>query len=195
MSSSFLICIETADGVLTRAREEADRLVRVQERTKSFGYMSTAYPNFLDWSTQNKVFSSQCVVREESFTLTGTGEPERIKGVKASHGLFATVGIHPSHDREFLPEDDRKGAGPTAILSDALWKRRFGGDPAILGRAVRLDGVSYTIIGVMPPEFRLPLIASDVLVPAGLDADTNRGDHSLHAAIARIKPGVGWGKL
>jgi len=169
---------------------EADRLVRVQEKTKSFGYMSLAYPNFLDWSAQNKVSSSQCVVRAESFTLTGTGEPERIKGVKVSNGLFATVGVHPLHGREFLPEDDRKGAGPTAILSDGLWKRRFGGDPAVLGRAVRLDGVAYTIIGVMPPEFRLPLIASDVLVPAGLTADTNRSDHSLDAAIARLKPGV-----
>src|SRR5690242_5457587 len=169
---------------------EADRLVRVQERTKSFGYMSIAYPNFLDWSEQNKVFSSQCVVREESFTLTGTGEPERIKGVKVSSGLFATLGVHPSHGRGFAPEDDRKGAGRTVILSDGLWKRRYGSDPAAVGQTARLDGVGYTIIGVMPAEFRLPLIASDVLVPVGLDADTTRMDHSLDAAIARLKPGV-----
>jgi putative ABC transport system permease protein len=169
---------------------EPERLVRVREKTKSFGYMSIAYPNFLDWSTQNKVFSSQCVVREESFTLTGTSEPERIKGVRVSNGLFATVGIHPSHGHGFLPEDDHKGAGRTVILSDGLWKRRFGGDPAAIGQAARLDGVSYSIIGVMPPEFRLPLIASDVLLPVGLDANTNRGDHSVDAAIARLKPGV-----
>src|SRR2546429_9790288 len=149
---------------------EADRLVRVQEKTKSFGYMSLAYPNFLDWSAQNKVSSSQCVVRAESFTLTGTGEPERIKGVKVSNGLFATVGVHPLHGRKFLPEDDRKGAGPTAILSDGLWKRRFGGDPAVLRPAVRLDGVAYTIIRAIPPAFPLPLNASHGLVPAALTA-------------------------
>src|SRR5579859_3027651 len=168
---------------------EADRLVRVQEKTASFGLMDISYPNFLDWAARNNVFESQAVVRPESFTLISGGEPERIKGVKVSSGMFTTLGVHPALGRGFLAEDDRKGAGPTVVLSDGLWRRRFGGDSSAIGRAIRLDGVSYTIVGVMPPGFKLPLIESDLMVPLGLDADMRRGNHYL-VAVARLKPGV-----
>ena len=167
----------------------AERLVRVQEKTQSFGYMDISYPNFLDWAAQNTVFENQALVRPESFTLMGAGEPERIKGVKVSSGLFATLRVHPTRGRDFLPQDDRKGAGPTVILSDELWKRRFGGDAAAIGRTIRLDGTGYTIVGVMPAGFKLPLMPSDLMVPVGLDADRNRGNHYL-VAVARLKPGV-----
>ncbi len=167
----------------------AERLVRVQEKTHSFGFMDISYPNFLDWAAQNKVFESQALVREGSFTLMGAGEPERLKGVKVSSGLFATLGVNPAQGRGFLPQDDQKGAGPTVILSDELWKRRFSGDAAAVGRTIRLDGIGYTIVGVMPAGFKLPILPSDLMVPVGLDADMNRGNHYL-VAIARLKPGV-----
>ena len=167
----------------------AERLVRVQERTQSFGFMDISYPNFLDWAAQNKVFESQALVREGSFTLMGAGEPERLKGVKVSSGLFATLGVNPAQGRGFLPQDDQKGAGPTVILSDELWKRRFSGDAAAVGRTIRLDGIGYTIVGVMPAGFKLPILPSDLMVPVGLDADMNRGNHYL-VAIARLKRGV-----
>jgi putative ABC transport system permease protein len=163
--------------------------VRVQEKTAGFGYMDISYPNFLDWAPQNKVFESQAVVRPESFTLMDAGEPERLKGVKVSSGLFATLGVYPARGRGFLSGDDHKGAAPTVILSDGLWKRRFGGDSSAIGRTIRLDGVGYTVVGVMPPGFKLPLIESDLMVPLGLDADMRRGNHYL-VAVARLKPGV-----
>src|SRR5437588_103502 len=86
----------------------AEHLVRVQEKTAGFGFMDISYPNFLDWAAQNKVFESQAVVRPESFTLMDAGEPERLKGVRVSSGLFATLGVHPARGRNFLSGDDRK---------------------------------------------------------------------------------------
>jgi putative ABC transport system permease protein len=167
----------------------AERLVRVQEKTAGFGYMDISYPNFLDWASRNDVFESQTVIRPDSFTLMGAGEPERIRGVKVSSGMLTTLGVNPARGRGFLPADDRKGAGPTVILSDGLWRRRFGGDSSAIGRTIRLDSVGYTVIGVMPPSFKLPLLESDLMVPLGLDADMRRGNHYL-VAVARLKSGV-----
>jgi hypothetical protein len=164
-------------------------VVRVQEKSRSFGLMSTAYPNFLDWASQNKVFESEAAGRPDSFTLAGSGAPERLQGMRVSHDVFATLGVHAARGRDFLSEDDRRGAGPTVILSDGLWKRCFAGDSAVIGQSIRLDGVRYTVVGVMPPEFQVPVVASDVLVPLGPDVDMDRSNHYLEA-MARLKPGV-----
>ena len=168
---------------------QAGRLVLVLENAKGFGEMATSYSNFLDWAAQNKVFESQAVVREDSFTLTGAGEPEHIRAIKGSVGIFSTMGVSPAIGRAFLPDEDRRGAGGVVILTDGLWKRRFGADPAVIGRSLRLDQKPYTVIGVMPSDFRMPMMACDLLIPVGLDADMGRWSHYL-TSVARLKPGV-----
>src|SRR2546423_4971982 len=168
---------------------QAERMVLVLENAKGFGEMATAYPNFLDWAAQNKVFESQAVIREDSFTLTGVGQPEHIRAIKGSAGMFSTMGISPAIGRAFLPEEDRRGAGGVVIITDGLWKRRFGADPSVIGRSLRLDQTTYTVIAVMPSDFRLPMMSCDLLIPVGLDADMGRWSHYL-TSVARLKPGV-----
>src|SRR5437016_14098166 len=95
---------------------QAGRLVLVLENAKGFGEMATSYSNFRDWAAQNKVFESQAVIREDSFTLTGVGQPEHIRAIKASAGIFSTIRARPSMGRALLPDDDRRGAGGVVIL-------------------------------------------------------------------------------
>src|SRR5438270_10370486 len=88
--------------------------------------------------------------------LTASGEPERVKSVLTSAGVFPTLGVQPMLGRVFRPEEDQPGAGRVVVLSYGLWKRRFGGDPGILGQNISLDGATYTVIGVMPKGFQMP---------------------------------------
>jgi putative ABC transport system permease protein len=169
-----------------------ERLVIVQERTSGLGGFSPSYPNFVDWRTGNTAFDSIAAVRgNESFNLTGAGEPERLPGRLVSAEFFSTLGIEPLFGRDFLPEEDRPGAAPAVILSYGLWQRRFGGDPDILGKQITLNTQSFTVVGVTPANFQFGMEA-DVTVPIGLSAErfANRGRDPGTGVVARLKSSV-----
>jgi putative ABC transport system permease protein len=124
--------------------------------------------------------------------LTGRGEPERLDCVKATANLFPALGIAPQLGRAFTPHEDRPGGEPVVILSHALWQRRFGGDPAIIGQSLPLDGRSRQVIGVMPPGFKF-LSKADVLLPRALNIQQVLAEEGIRYwgnFIGRIKPGV-----
>lgn len=151
---------------------------------------STAFPDYLDWRAQNQVFEDIAALSSTNFNLTGIDEPERIYGIRASVSLFSVVGMKPVLGRGFLPEEDRPGGERVAVLGDGLWQSRFGGRRDVLGRKLQLDGEPYTVVGVMPPGFRLASTDYDVAVPLQLDsARVHRGNQFL-TVIARLKPGV-----
>ena len=130
---------------------------------------------------------------QRSFNLTGAGEPERFDGRRVSANLFTLLGVQPVIGRAFLPEEDKPGSR-VVILSEGVWKRRFGGDPAILGRPISLDGDSYTVVGVMPASVDMPTIEGwqdQLWVPIAFDSEeaSLRGSHYLEV-VARLKPGV-----
>ena len=108
--------------------------------------------------------------------MTGPTEPERLDGQRVSAGYFRTLGVSPAIGRDFLESDDQLNGPKVAILSDALWQRRFGGDSAIVGRQVRLDDNSYTVIGVMPSAFE------NVLAPSAESLVALQYDQSLTPA-------------
>src|SRR5882762_2527457 len=150
-------------------------------------------PNFLDWQRQNTVFTGMAAMSERSFNLTGVGEPERLDGRRVSANLFDLLGVPALLGRTFVPEDDRSGSR-VVLLSYSLWQRRFGSDPGIIGRAVTLNGQSYTVIGVMPRSMHLPAYGTwrdQVWVPIAFtnEETTQRGNHFLEV-IARIRPGI-----
>jgi putative ABC transport system permease protein len=132
-------------------------------------------------------------MRFQSSALTLGELPERIESAAVSPNVFEILGMNPALGRSFAPNEDQPDKNHVAILSAGLWQRRFGRDPNILGKTLSLDGGSYTIVGVAPPEFRLPGSRSELWTPYTPDpADfltTNRGDHVLQA-VARLKPGV-----
>src|SRR5438067_7595776 len=122
--------------------------------------------------------------------LTAAGEPERVKSVTASAGVFPTLGVQPMLGRTFRAEEDQPGADRVVVLSYGLWKRRFGGDRGILGQNISLDGANYAVIGVMPEGFQIPQ-GSELWLPLALDPTraTVLGDEFLQV-VARLKPGV-----
>ncbi len=170
---------------------DPDKLVRLSEDSPQVPQMSISYPNFLDWREQNKVFSGIAAMQFRSLNLTGKDEPERLAGRAVSAELFDVLGVKPALGRSFATEEDGPGANPVCIISDGLWQRRFGSDPALVGKQITLSGASYTVIGVLPASYAYGT-PTDVFVPIGLRADEmkERGSHPGIYAVARLKPGV-----
>src|SRR6266851_2020301 len=170
---------------------DPDRLVRLTEDSPNVPQMSISYPNFLDWREQNKVFSGIAAMQFRSLNLTGKDEPERLAGRAVSAELSDVLGIKPALGRSFSPEEDRQGADPVCMISNGLWQRQFGSDPALVGKQITLSGASYTVIGVLPASYAFGT-PTDVFVPIGLRADEmkQRGSHPGIYAVARLKSGV-----
>ncbi len=158
-----------------------------------FPFNTPSPANFLDWREQNTVFEGMAAMAQQSFNLTGAGEPERFDGRRVSANLFSLLGVEPLLGRTFRPEEDQPGTR-VVILSYGVWQRRFGADPSIIGRPLNLNGESYTVIGVMPGSVDLPSIDNwhdQLWVPIAFTAEdaANRGNHYLEV-IARLKPGI-----
>ena len=173
-----------------------DRLIALYSRSSRFTEGSISYPNFLDWVRLNRSFASLAAYRQDNFTLTGSGEPERVSVEMVSAGFFSVLGDKPAMGRSFMPKEDQLGAGPVAIISGGFWKRKFGSDQDILGKAITLDGKPYTVVGVLPADFYYSgnnFDLSDVYVPIGQKSDPTFRDRRIAMgtdAVGRLKPGV-----
>ena len=171
---------------------DPDRLLTIYETTSEFGKSSVAYPNFLDWRRESRSFSDMGTSRGNDFNFTGAGEPEHISGEYVSASLFPVLGVSPFLGRNFLPQEDRQGAACAVMLSNGLWKRRFGADPNILGKILTLNAVSCAVVGVLPRDFRFREDAQ-VYVPIEqlMEAELRtRESHPGLRVIGRLKPGV-----
>lgn len=175
---------------------ESDRLVTVHENKPNFEDGSVSYPNFRDWQKDNRTFSAVAVGRIYAFSLTGIGEAEQVGGEFISSDFFPVLGVRPVIGRTFAQEEGQIGAGPVALISEGLWRRKFSSTPDILGTNVTLDARDYTIVGVIPANFHLQVPGfrdTDVYAPVGqwsnpllLKRGTGLGFHG----IGRLKPGV-----
>ncbi len=112
--------------------------------------------DFLDWQSHNQVFERVAAYTDGWFTLTGSGAPERLRGAAVTADFFTTLGVAPSLGRGFAAGEDAPGSARLVVLSHALWRQRFGSDPRILGKTLRVNDVSRTVVGVMPPGFHFP---------------------------------------
>ena len=187
----FSVCY----GVLLKPMPYADseRLVFILESEPQVPEMSLAYPNYIDYKTQSQSFEELGVYNRASYNITGDGDPERVQAGQVSASLFRAMRTTPALGRYFTDEEDRPGAERVVVLGQGVWQRRFGADPGILGRKVQLNDQPYTVIGVMPLEFRMPTRV-EMWVPVGpLSADPSwqsRGNHPGLFAVARLKDGV-----
>ena len=164
----------------------------IYEKTQDFSQSSVSYPDFLDWQRENHSFTDMACFRRHDFNFTGSGQPEHLQGEHVSAGLLPVLGVNPFLGRNFLPQEDREGAGGVVILAYSLWQKRFGGDSHILGRTLTLNAKSYTVIGVLPPDFRFRG-QSDLYVPLGQWDSVELRDRENHPGlhvVARLKPGV-----
>jgi predicted permease len=187
------------NGVLLRPLPypQPDRIVAISEKTANFERSSISYPNFLDWQRANSTFSSIAAYRSDDFSITGRGETERVRIGMVSAGFFEILGVTPTRGRLFTPEEDRLGTAPVAILSAGLWQRKFGSAPDIVGKRITMNGVAYTVVGVLPANFYFQGAnydrAKDVFIPVGQFTDPFFQDRDVHEgtrAIGRLRPGV-----
>ena len=176
---------------------QPERLVVLFHDKPNFATGSISYPNFLDWQRENQAFESMAAYRNSgSFALTGTAEPEAVTGEMVSAGFFEILGTKLLAGRAFGADEDRLGANPTAMISKALSKRKFGSDPTLVGKVIILDGEARTVVGIVPASFRLKIWnfrAADVYAPIGEFKEPQfRDRHSAWGtdAVARLKPGV-----
>jgi predicted permease len=133
-------------------------------------------------------------VDSTSFNLTGAGEPIEIGGERVTTNLLPLLGVQPIQGRGFQLEDDRPGSAPVAIVSYGLWQRRYGGDPGLIGRPITLDGRSYPVVGIMPPNFSDAYTSffktnAQVWI-SGLDLSDRGRTYHQFLALARLKPEV-----
>jgi putative ABC transport system permease protein len=171
--------------------KDSSQLVLMRETYKGVGNVSVSYPNFLDWRQQSHSFSAMAVINNRGFNLSGVAQPEYIGGYAVSPNFLALVAVRPVLGRDLLPSEEKPGTAPVILLSYQLWQSHLGGDPAAIGRSIALDGRSFSIVGILPPTFRL-LDRTDVIVPIGVFAAdlTDRGERGDMDVVGRLTPGV-----
>jgi putative ABC transport system permease protein len=167
----------------------SERLVTVAHSYPKMNLMaSISAPAFFDYRDQTTVFESAALFSYTNRNLTGQGEPERLGGLRVSASYFPTLGVEAALGRIFLPEEEQAGHHRVVVLSCGLWQRRFGSDPAVLGRTLTFDGESYTVVGVMPASLYGEI---EIWVPIALTPKELALRQWNHLSmIARLKPGV-----
>jgi predicted permease len=171
---------------------DSDQLVSIQRQNVSRGNdrMSTPIHDFHDFRAQQRSFSAIAAYHGGTVNVSGTEKAERYDGAWVSSDLFDVLKVRPALGRTFTREEETPGNGTVALLSHTMWQDRFGGDPAIVGKSIRANGVPYTIIGVMPPKFVFPNQHS-IWMPIQHDATKlERGSGTWMELIARLKPGI-----
>ena len=171
----------------------SEQLVRVYARTPGVERGPVVYLNFLDWQRDSRMFSSMAIYRNQDYNLTGTAEGERLTGYMISADFFATLGVQPVLGRTFRTADDQIGAGPVAILGGGFWARKFGSSPDVIGKALVLNGISFTVVGVVPAAFTFYGRDRDVYVPIGQWNDPSFRDRRISVSahsIGRLRPGA-----
>ncbi|HLK65245.1 MAG TPA: ABC transporter permease [Bryobacteraceae bacterium] len=146
--------------------------------------------NYFTFHEENQTFQQFGLWNGDSSSVTGTGAPEQVRSLDVTEGTLNALGIQPAMGRWFTPRDDSPQSPQTVILTYGYWQRRFGADPAVIGRNLLVDGRPHEIIGVMPQSFRFLDLKPELLLPLRFDrAKTTLGNFSFHG-IARLKPGV-----
>src|SRR6185369_6424949 len=169
----------------------AERLVRVWESEPELDKAPIAPADFLDWRQQNQSFEQLAAFRSQSFNFTEGQEPERIRGARVSANFFSLLGIQPALGRSFTEEEDQPQRNKVLVLSDELWRRRFGSDPNIVGKTTLVNDQSYQIVGVMPRGATFPTKQAEVFTPNAFN-DAEKKTRRTHYifAIGRLKQNV-----
>jgi putative ABC transport system permease protein len=178
---------------------EPGQLVVLTNEFQKLGFqnVNVSVPEYRDYLEQGGVFEGATAIYPVNINLTGVDEPERIQAMIVSPSFFDVLGVAPELGRTFQKEDEHPGIAEVAVISHGLWQRRFGGDPGVLGRRLRLDDDDFTVVGVMPAEFRHPGSTPtevEIWVPSGFSATPfdppARKDRILNSLVARLAAGA-----
>jgi putative ABC transport system permease protein len=186
------------NGVLLRALpyEQSDRLAMIWGHRNQEPLAEISVPEYWDLRERTRAFAGVAAFADGNVNLTGSGRPERIRAGYLTGNTIPLLGVAPAIGRGFTAEEDLPGGPAVVLLSDGLWRRRFGADPAVVGRVLTLDDTPTTVIGVMPPEFQLPThyagAPRELWAPMQLDPAINRAERGWHflEVIGRLRDGV-----
>jgi len=185
------------DGIVLKPLpfHEPDRLVISWEtfRTRNILQGQVSYPNLEEWRQRNRVYEDIGAYHGTPHTLTGMALPERILGARCTYNLFTVLGIRPALGRFFVPEDDLMGAEDVVVVSHGFWRVYFGDQEFTGQHRIVLDGIPFTVVGVLPPDFTLPIRLSDpqVWTPLARDFQAfSRREYAMSIPVARMKDGV-----
>src|ERR1044071_9794896 len=146
------------DNVLLRRLpyRHANRVVAIEEMNREAKLGQVTSANFLDWRAQNTVIEQLAAIKTTTSNLALQDHAERIDLAQTNANFFDVFGVTPQYGRLFIPQDEQAGHEPVVVISDALWVRRFGSDPALVGKPITLDGTNYTVVGIAPAGFQYP---------------------------------------
>jgi len=173
---------------------DSDRLVIMKETNPEGAEITVSLLNFQDWQARSRSFEEFGGVQWVTFNLTGVDTPQRLAGQAVTLNFFSILGVQPQLGRIFSPEEDKYGAARTALISDSLWRTAFGGDPNILGRSINLSSDTYTVIGIMRPDFEF-VTKAEIWTPLSGSLDPNspwfdRGNHMGVIALGKVRKGI-----
>ena len=178
--------------------QQPDQLVELFEANLTTGStMRASALNYLSWAERSQSFQAIGAFGSTGFTLSGDGDPELLNGSAMTSSTFRVLSVAPLAGRVLQPEDDEPGSARVVALSESLWRRRFGGDRAILGRSIVLDGQPYQVVGIMPRTFREvgrsqvgATSAAQLFVPMQIDRGNERRDNHTLRVIGRLRGDV-----
>jgi putative ABC transport system permease protein len=179
--------------------KDPSSLLVLHETTPKVGDVSVSFPNFIDWRAASRTFRQMAAVQAVDFNLAGVTQPENISGDAVSPNFLSMMGVRPFLGRDFDASEEKPGTAPVLLLSYSLWQSHLGGDPNAVGKTLTLDGRSFTIVGVLPPNYR-SLDTTDVMLPIGVWATDNsgaikeRGERGDMVVIGRLAAGAGFGQ-
>jgi predicted permease len=174
----------------------------IPEMRERFPSLPVRATDFIEFRRASTKLSQVAAIGPAGFNMTGTGDPERFFGARVSANLFSLLGVMPERGRAFLPEEDHAGRDHVVILSHDLWMRRFGGDPATVGRTLLLDGDKYEVVGIMPADFLFPKgkelhplmplpMRADIWKPMAFsDGEIHEDEGWNYGVMARLATGV-----
>jgi putative ABC transport system permease protein len=182
--------------------ENPDQLYTVEitipERLAQLGALTGRIQDYLEWRDANTAFSGVATITPVQWNLTGTGEPERVGGARVSTNFFSLLGVPPEHGRGFAAEEEQPGRDRVVVISDGLWRRRYGADPAIVGKTIDLNGQSHIVVGIAQASLLVPTGTLrylnfgprvDVWKPLAPTAAELEGENWNQALLLRLQPG------
>src|SRR5215207_4729205 len=187
-ANSAIFSLVRATLLPTLPFHDVDRLVDLHETSADLCpgcAVGTSLATFRDWQARTRAFASMGAARDEEFVVAGSDDVERVSGALVSSTLFPTLGVRPVMGRSFAADEDRPGAPRVVLLSHGVWERMFGGDTAIVGRSIRVNGAPAAVVGVMPERFGYPEFAK-MWAPIGAAAVTDARDDRSVGVVARI---------
>ncbi len=191
-ASSSIFSIANAVMLKPLSFKDPNQLVWIWATRKNVSRAFFSIPNFSDTNKQNHTLAEVAPLAIWGVNLTGQGEAERLQGVRISANALQMLGVEAAAGRTLLPDDDQPSNPRVAMLSYGLWQRRFAGATEALGKALTLNGDSYTVVGILPPRFVIPNAETEIVTPLRMDQDPRRNERGSNflRVLARLKPGV-----